>query len=97
MAARVILELKANPGTGNELIAFFRSILPETRAREGCTSVDVLQSTDDADSVVVVKTRESHGQYEEYLAWQRGRSTSDRLKKALAGPPSIRHFDVTDA
>ena len=97
MAVRVILEVKAKPGTGDELVAFFRSILPETRAYEGCTSVDALQNSDDADSVVVVEEWETHEQYENYLAWQRERGTSDRLKQALAEPPSIRHFDVTDA
>ena len=97
MAVRVILEVKAKPGTGDELIAFFRSILPETRAYGGCTSVDALRSCDDADSVVVVESWETREQYEEYLAWQRERGTSDRLREALAEPPVIRHFDVTDA
>ena len=97
MAVRVILEVKARPGTGDEVVAFFRSIMPETRAYEGCTSVDTLQNSDDADNVVLVEEWETREQYEKYLAWQRERGTSDRLKQALAEPPSIRHFDVTDA
>ena len=97
MAVRVILEVKAKPGTGDEVVAFFRSILPETRAFEGCTSVDTLLNSDDADNVVVVEVWDTREQYEKYLAWQRERGVSDRLKQALAEPPSIRHFDVTDA
>ena len=97
MSIRVILELKAKPGTGDELVAFFGSILPETRAYEGCTSVDTLQNRDNADNVVVVEVWDSHEQYEKYLAWQRDRGTSDRLIEALAEPPSIRQFDETDA
>ena len=97
MAARVILDVRAKPGTGDELVAFFRSILPETRAHDGCISVETLQNSDDADHVVVVETWESRGHYETYLAWQRDRGTSARLMEALAEPPSIRHFDVTDA
>ncbi len=97
MAVRVILEVQAKPGTGDEVVAFFRSILPETRAYEGCTSVDALQNSDDADNMVVVEVWDSHEQYEEYLAWQRERGTSDRLRQILAEPPSIRHFDVADA
>jgi len=97
MSIRVILELKAKPGTGDELVAFFGSILPETRAYEGCTSVDTLQNRDNADNVVVVEVWDSHEQYEKYLAWQRDRGTSDRLMDALAEPPSIRQFDETDA
>ena len=34
IAARAILEVKAKPDTGDEVVAFFRSILPETRAHE---------------------------------------------------------------
>ena len=97
MAARVILEVKAKPGTGDELIALLRSILPETRAHEGCTSVETLRSSDDSDSVVVVEVWETREQYDKYLAWQRERGTSARLMEALAEPPIIRHFDVTDA
>ena len=97
MAVSVILEVKAKPGTGDELVAFFRSILPETRAFEGCTSVETLQNSDDADNVVLVEMWEDREQYEKYLAWRRERGTTDRLMEALAEPPSIRHFDVTDA
>ena len=97
MATRVLLEARAKPGTGDDLITFFRSILPDTRAYEGCTSVEALQSSDDADSVVVVEVWETRAQYDKYLAWQRERGTSDRLKEVLAESPNIRHFEVTDA
>ena len=97
MATKVILEVRAKPGTGAELIAFFRSVLPETRAYEGCTSVETLQNSDDADNVLLVEVWETREQYEKYLAWQRERGTSERLMDALAEPPTLRHFDMTDA
>ena len=97
MAVRVILDVRAKPGTGNELVAFFRSILPETRAYEGCFGVDTLQNSNDADNVVLVEVWDSRERYEEYLVWQRERGVRDRLMEALAEPPVIRHFDVTDA
>ena len=97
MAVRTILEVQAKPGTGDELVSFFRSHLPATRAYEGCTSVDALQNSDDADNVLVVEVWDSREQYEEYLAWRRERGDSDQLAQALAEPPNIRHFDLTDA
>lgn len=97
MAVRVLLETQAKPGTGADLVAFFRSIMSETRAYEGCLSVDTLQNSDDADNVVLVEEWETRGQYENYLAWRREKGVSDRLMQMLAGPPSIRHFDVTNA
>ena len=89
--------MQATPGTGDELIAFLGAILPETRAHEGCTSVVTLRNSDDADNVVVVEVWESRAQYENYLAWQRARGTSNRFKAGLAEPPTIRHFAVTNA
>ena len=97
MAVRVLLEVRAKPGTGNELVAYLRSILPETRAYEGCLGADALRNSDDADNPVPVETWETRGQYEKYLAWRRGRGDSDRLKEGLAEPPDIRHFEVTGA
>lgn len=97
MAVRVILEAQAKPGTGDEVVELLRSILVETRAYEGCTSIDTLQSSDDTDNVVLVEVWDSRKQYEKYLAWQRERGTIDRLVAALAKPPSIRYFDLTDA
>ena len=68
----------------------------ETRAHDGCTSVETLRNSDDSDQVVV-EERESREQYEKYLAWQRDRGTSARLIGCLAESPSIRHFKLTDA
>ncbi len=97
MSVRVILELRAKPGAGDELVAFFGSILPDTRAYAGCTSAEALRSRDDADHVVVVEVWDSHEHYDQYLAWQRDRGTTARLMEALAEPPSIRRFDETGA
>ena len=97
MATRVMVEVRAKPGTGADLIAFFRSILPDTRAHEGCTGVETLQNSDDPDHVILVEDWDSREQYERYIAWRREKGTSDQLREALAEPPVIRHFDVTDA
>ena len=97
MAVRVLLETQAKPGTGGDLVAFFRSIMSEARDYEGCLGVETLQNSDDADSVVLVEEWETRAQYESYLAWRREKGVSDRLKQMLAEPPVIRHFDVTGA
>ena len=97
MAVRVILDVRAKPGNGDQVVAFFRSILPETRAYEGCSSVETLQNRDDADNVMLVEVWDSHEHYSKYLAWQRERGTSKRLMEVLSEPPSIRYFSVTDA
>ena len=97
MAVRVLLEVKAKPGTGNDLVAVFKSALPETRAYEGCIGIDTLQSSDDPDNLLLVEVWETRGHYEKYLAWRQETGVFDQLTQALAGPPSIRYFDLTDA
>ena len=95
---RVILEVRAKPGTGDELIAFFRSILPETRAYRGLYKRRRRCATATTPTMWSWwKSGKPASNTRKYLAWQRERGTSDRLMEALAEPPIIRHFDVTDA
>ncbi len=97
MTVRVLLEVDAKPGAGDELVAFFRSILTDTRGFDGCRSVDTLRNGDDADNVVLVEVWESRAHYEKYLAWRQEKGTVERLMEIAAAPPNIRYFDLTDA
>ena len=97
MAATVLLELKAKAGTGSNLVATFKQILPDTRAFDGCHGVEVYQNMDDPDVVVLVEQWESRQHYEKYLAWRQETGALEALGKAIEGAPSIRYFDKTDA
>lgn len=97
MAVKVLLELKAKPGKGAELLAAFREILPDTRAYAGCIGVDTLRGQDDPDALVLVETWETRAHYEAYFAWRRETGLADRLGGMVAAPPSRRYFDETDA
>ena len=59
MAALHRHRFRAPPCNGNELVAYFRSILSETRVCEGCLGADTLQNSDDADNLVLVETWET--------------------------------------
>ena len=97
MTVRVLLEMKAKPGTGNDLVAAFKSTLADTRAFEGCISIATLQNSDDADNLVLVEVWESREHHEKYLAWRRERGDIARRGEALAEPSSLRYFDLTEA
>ena len=97
MTCVVILEATAKPGTGNDLVETFRAILPDTRSKDGCESVDVTVGMDNADHVLLVERWASREQYEAYLGWRQERGDIDTLVAALAEPPSIRYFDLTTA
>jgi quinol monooxygenase YgiN len=97
MAITVILEAKAKPGTGNDFIKTMQAILPDTRSYDGCIEINTYQNQDDADVMVLVGKWESREKYDKYLGWRHERGDLDTLGEALAGEPSIRYFDLTDA
>ena len=97
MTCIVILETTAKPGTGADLLEIFRAILPDTRNKDGCESVEVTDIQDNADHILLVERWASRAQYEAYLTWRQERGDIDTLVAALAEPPLIRYFDPTTA
>ncbi|HIF07953.1 MAG TPA: antibiotic biosynthesis monooxygenase [Gemmatimonadetes bacterium] len=97
MAIVVLLEVKAKQGTGDQLVAMFKAILPDTRARDGFLDIVVHQSQDDKDNLVLVEKWETKDHYESYLGWRQETGVLDQLVAACEGPPSIRYYDITDA
>ncbi len=97
MTCIVVLEATAKKGKGVQLVETFRTILPDTRSKEGCQSVEVTVNLDDPDNLVLVERWASRKSYESYLAWRQERGDLDNLMTLLAGPPSIRYFDLTNA
>ena len=97
MTCMVLLELKANAGTGADLVCMFKQILPETRAYDGCLGVDVYRNQDDTDVVVLVEQWQSRAHYEKYFAWREESGAVAQMAAMVDGPPSLRYFDPTDA
>lgn len=97
MAVKIVLELKAKPGAGDSLLETFRSILPDTRAYDGCIGVDTLRGRDDPDTLMLIETWESRAHYEKYFAWRQESGLVEQLGKVVAAPPNLRYFDHTDA
>ncbi len=96
MTVKMVLQAKAKPGTGSEVAAFIQSIMPETRAFEGCVFAGTYQNCEDADEVVLLEAWESREHYKKYLDWRRGEGVSARFKQMLDGEPSIGFIDVVD-
>ena len=55
------------------------------------------QNQDDKDNLVLVEKWETKAAYESYLGWRQETGVFDQLVAALAAPPSIRYFEITDA
>ena len=97
MSCTVLLELKVKPGTGDEVLATLKSILPDTRSYDGHIGMYVIRNQDDPDVLVAVEEWESKAHHEKYLAWRTETGVMDTLMEVVAEPPSIRYFDPTDA
>ena len=68
MTCIVILEMTAKKGTGMQLVENLRALLPDTRNKDGCQSVEVTTNLDDADNLVLVERWATRKHYENYLA-----------------------------
>ena len=97
MAVMVLLEAQAKQGTGDQLVATFKAILPDARTRDGFLDIVVHQNQDDKDNLVLVEKWETKDAYQSYLGWRQETGVLDQLVAACAEPPSIRYYDITDA
>ena len=97
MSTVVLLEIQVNPEAVDEMKAFLKRILPDTRAYDGCQGLDLYGNIDDTGNLVVYERWASRQHYEKYLAWRGETGVADQLGAMLAGPPSIRYFERVDA
>jgi quinol monooxygenase YgiN len=97
MGCVVLLEIQGKPEHVDEIKAFFKKNLPDTRGYDGCQSVDVYENMDKTGNIVAYERWDSRPQYEKYLAWRTESGVMDAFGAMLEGPPSIRFFESVDA
>ena len=95
MHCLVVLEVMAKAGTGRDLLALIREMLPDTRNKDGCQVVDVNVNQDDPDNVLLVMRWASRKHYETYYQGRVAKGDLNRLGEAIDGKPTIRFFDPT--
>ena len=77
----------------DDLRAWMRRILPDTRGFDGNISVYLVQNQDDPTALAVIEQWESRPQYEKYLAWRTETGDVADLVAMLDGEPTFRFFD----
>ena len=97
MSVVVLLEMQIKPEAVNEVKAFMKDNLADTRAYAGCQGLDVYDNMDETGNLVVYERWDSRPQYEKYLAWRTESGTMASLGTKLKAPPSIRYFERVDA
>ena len=97
MSITVILEAPVKSEEVPNMKSYLAEILPESREYDGCQGLDVYFNTDDEGNMILVEHWDSRPHHEKYLGWRTETGVMDRLARMLAGPPSIRYFERTDA
>lgn len=92
----VMLEVTAKPDTGREMLEMFRQVLPETRNKDGCLSVEVTVNQDRTDNLLLVMRWASRQHYQTYRDWRETKGDVQRFADLTVGGLSTRFFEVTD-
>ena len=90
----VNLQLTIKPEVREEFIEWFYSVLPDTRAYEGCSELNACSLEGDPDAVEVISKWETKAHYEKYLAWREEDGTLGKLGAYLAADPVFRFLEV---
>ena len=88
----VILEAKVKLEYIDEMKQFLNVILNDTRAYEGCTQVDVLESCECLGHLLFYQLWESKDQYDKYCLWRDQTDFMSKIIPMMESPFKIRHY-----
>jgi len=97
MAVKIVIDLQAASGKGDELAEMFRAVVPGTRTFAGCSECAVFRNQDDAEQFSIIETFSTREAYQAYLDWRVAEGTMEKLGALLGGAPTTRFFDDTGA
>ena len=92
----VTLTFTVKPERAEEFISLLKSLLPDTRAYDGCLKVDVYQDQGNAGSILLVEDWTSKQHQEKYQEWRDETGIAEVVGPFLAGDPSFRYLDHLD-
>ncbi len=90
---KVILIFKCQPGLGAALLDAFTTSLGDTRAFDGCRSVETFVDSDSPDTIMLIEEWESRAQQEAYLTWRVETGMLELLEPVLAEPFVMHYLD----
>ena len=94
MAVTVFLELTLRADKVADAPDEIRTILTDTRAFDGCVSVDVLEDVKDPAHLVIVEIWASKEQDAAYRAWRATPEGASNLGDLLAARPTLTMFET---
>jgi quinol monooxygenase YgiN len=94
---KVTLLFKCQPGMGKVLLEAFTTALVDTRAFDGCISVETYVDADDPDRVLLVEEWDSKAQQETYVAWRVENGMIEMLAPILTEPFEMHYLEAHPA
>lgn len=90
------VEFTCKEGKGAEFLAALLPALAETRAYEGCESVETYTDADNPDLIVLWEKWAKRENQEAYLNWRVETGMIDMIGPFMAAPPSFVHLTPQD-
>ncbi|MCH2628578.1 MAG: antibiotic biosynthesis monooxygenase family protein [Actinomycetota bacterium] len=97
MSQTVHVVFPCQEGKGPELIEILREALPDTRAYEGCESIEVYSDDSNPDTVVLWEKFALKENHQSYLQWRMDTGLPELLAPVLAGNLQVTYLDSHDA
>jgi quinol monooxygenase YgiN len=94
VAVMVTLELRLKPEKLDEFLGIMTGSLKDTRAYDGCQSVDTYVDTDVAGRVLLVEQWDTRGQQEKYIQWRTDSGMMEALADFVTAPPVISYHEA---
>ncbi len=91
---KVTLLFPCQPDMGAVLLEALAAALVETRAFDGCLSVETFVDADKPDNVLLVEEWATRGHQERYMKWRTENGMIELLQPILAGPLEVHYLDA---
>jgi quinol monooxygenase YgiN len=96
MSHTVMAEFHCNEGMGELLVPGLMESLSDTRAFDGCESVETYVDQDDPDRVYLWEKWTTRENYEKYIAWRIETGMLEALAPVLVKPMTPTHLSPQD-
>jgi quinol monooxygenase YgiN len=83
---KITFVLNLKPELSEQISAGFAEALKDTRAFDGCRSVNIYKNDEDPNKILLLEEWDSREHYEKYLAWRNKDGAMDNIGAVLTSP-----------
>ena len=93
MSIIVSVEFSLQAGKQKEFLDVLGSVLPDTRAYDGCIRV-VTYAEDNGSSIILIEEWETKEHQKAYFQWRVDTGMVDAIAPYVAAPPTIKYYEI---